>query len=470
MLAGSYLFSAAADPGNVLRISNTTAAKKSVTLTAVLPQPADVYKSVPNANIVSTDSFTSSGTGLFSGSLMSSLYNISAISGINGVDNGILAKTYQDLYLYVAVANGAYSTYSNGTASYAAWLQGTLTPGAVGAVVSSFGKTISTASTANGNVVFSPLSNTVSLCSYYGGGWTKIIELYNASTAGNCIGLVGGNFTGQESNAIVAALKGSRLGNSSTSNQPGSNTISWHRFYYNNATVLGQTVQYEGNTIAAATLFQLQNPASLFLSSIRQVPTNVLTVNTICLGLETDVNGTSVCSVVLPTSTKVDNQSFGAIYSKYVSSNYTAEVYSLLNQAYLTPAHANAAELISKLHINGTQVIWTSPFKNTCDLGSGLGCRINSFGANSTVSLTITNLNYSSISLSNVTCAIGGGFKPSPINGTLPKGSNITLTTVCHSVPIPGFVAQTTFMLSLGFKYQNAPAIVNGTLNATTSN
>ena len=113
--AGRYLFSAAADPGNVLRLANATAAKGSMTVSTAIPEPVEVYSSIPNSNIVYTDTFTTSGTGLLSGSLMDSLYNISTLRGINGVDNGILAKTYQDIYPYVAVANGAYALYANGT-------------------------------------------------------------------------------------------------------------------------------------------------------------------------------------------------------------------------------------------------------------------------------------------------------------------------------------------------------------------
>jgi hypothetical protein len=466
---GSYLFSAAADPGNVLPITNASAARNSIVIATALPEPASVYSSVPNSNIVSTESFTSSGTGLLSGSLMSYLYNISAIGGINGLDNGILAKTYQDLYQYVAVANGAYSLYSNGTASYSAWLQGSLYPQAVAAVVSSFGKQVSPVNSAMGTVEFAALSNTVSLCSYYDSGWTKIIEFYNASNGESCASFVGKTYTDLESNAIVAALKTSRLGKFTASNQVNSSQISWQHFYYNNATVLGQSVEYSGNSVAASTLFELQSPQGIFLSSIRNVATNVLAANNICFGLESDVNRTSVCSVALPTTAKLGNQTFGAVYSSYISSNYTAAVYSLLSEAYLTEAHGNAAELISKLGINGSQVIWTSPFKNSCEFDSGFGCRINRFGANSTVNITVTDLNYTSVSLTNVTCAIGGGFPAEALNTTLSRGANTSITTVCHVIPVSLFAGQDSFILSLGFKYRNTPMIVNGTLNATTS-
>ena len=468
--ASGYLFSAAADPGNVLRLANSTAAKKSIGISTAIPERVDVYSSVPNSNIIYTDSFTTSGTGLLSGSLMAGLYNISALHGINGVDNGILAKTYQDIYPYVSVANGAYSVYANGTVSYVAWLQGTLTPREIGTVISSFNKNVVVASSGSINAEFVALSNTVSLCSYYKGGWTRLTELYNNSDGASCLGIVGGNYNSSEGNVLVAALRATRMGNFTASNQVNSSGRSeWQRFYYNNATVLGQTLEYGSNSVAASTLFQLKSPPGVFLSSIRRIDTDVSGANSVCLGLMSIVNGADVCSVALPTTTRIGNQSFGAVYSRYVSSNYTAEVYSLLSESYLTQAHSNAAELISMLGINSSSVAWTSPFTNSCAFQSGFGCRFNGFGANSTVNITITNLNYSSVSLDSITCAVGGGFKAAVLNGTLGRGDNITIETQCHIPPLPVFAARTSFALDLGFSYKNVPMIVNGTLNVTTS-
>ena len=298
----------------------------------------------------------------------------------------------------------------------------------IGTVVASFNKNITLTGSGSVNAEFAALSNTVSLCSYYGGGWARIIELYNNSNGANCLGIVGGSYAPSESNVLVEALRSSRIGNFSASNQVNSSGhAAWQRFYYNNATVLGQTVGYGSNSVAASTLFQLQSPPGVFLSSIRRVDTNVSDFNSTCLGLMSVVNGANVCSVVLPTTTELGNQTFGAVYSRYVSSNYTAEVYSLLSESYLTEAHGNAADLISLLGINSSSVAWTSPFKNSCTFDGGFGCKFNGFGSNSTVNLTITNLNYSSVALENITCAVGGGFNAAGLNGTLGMGDSITL-------------------------------------------
>ncbi|MDE1865324.1 MAG: hypothetical protein KGH94_01635 [Candidatus Micrarchaeota archaeon] len=465
--AGSYLFSAVADPGNVLRLSNASAARKSIQISTAIPESADVYSSVPNANIVNTESFTASGTGLLSASVMDSLYNISSLEGVNGLDNAILAKTYQDLYQYIAVANGAFSLYSNGTESYSAWLQGTMTPQTIGTIVSSFGKNVSVVGSPHGVFGFAQLANRTSMCTYYQNGWTKIVEFYNAGRGGSCKDLVYGSYNDVQTGVIAAALKNSRIGNFSAPNTV--STISWQRFYYNNATLLGKSVEYSANSISASTLFELQSPQGIFLSSIEGAPTNVLSVNSTCPGLISNLSNAKVCSTVLLTSTSIGNRSFGAVYSKLVSSNYTVGLYSLIGQSYLTSAHTNAAELMNELGIRGSQVAWASPFKNTCGFKEGFGCRIVGFGANSTVELAITNLNYSSVSLTNVTCSEGRGATPMRINGTIGRGDNITISTVCHTIPVPVFAAETSFMLNLGFKRGSVPMIVNGTLNVTTS-
>jgi hypothetical protein len=462
---GTYLFSAAADPGNVLHVLNASAAKKSLTVSVSEPQLASVYSSVPNSNIIKTVSFTTSGTGLLSGSIMSQLYNVTALNGFNGADNGILAKTFQDLYPYISVANGAYSVYSNGTVAYSAWLQGTVTPAAVGVVIGSFNKNIAVTP---GKVVFIPLTNTISICSTYQQGWTKIVELYNNSEASSCVGLMSQNYTPSESNSIVTALKATKIG--LAANTIGSNTLSWQHFYYNNATVLGQAVGYTPNSISASTLFQLQAPQGIFLSTIDSVGTNVMAVNTICNGLESSVSSTSVCSVALPTSTEIGNQSFGAIYSKFISTNYTATVYSLLSQQYMSVAHENALELISKLNISGSSVQWTTPFYNDCAFDNNtFGCRFDGISNSGIVNVTVTNTNYTSISLSNVTCGVGGGWPVQKINGTLSRGDSQVIGLECHTLPIPNFASETSFDLSLGFTSKGIPMIVNGTANVTTS-
>ena len=74
-----------------------------------------------------------------------------------------------------------------------------------------------------------------------------------------------------------------------------------------------------------------------------------MAVNSTCLGLNSVINGTSFCSEVLSTNGIVGNQSYGTVSTKFISSNYIAEVYSLIGMNNLTAAHANAGELISQL-------------------------------------------------------------------------------------------------------------------------
>jgi hypothetical protein len=466
--AGQYLFTASVDPGNFIDLANRSSARKSILITAATPAVVNVYSSVPNSNIVYTDSFTSSGTGLLSGSLMASLYNISALVGMTGADNSILGKSYQDLQPYTSVANGAYSIYANGTATYAAWLQGTLTPKDLAAVIGSFGKKIGPVNSSVGSVEFSALTNSISLCSYYQGGWTKIVEVANNSTGETCLALVGNNYSGSENNAIITALKGTRIGTTTSNQVNASGQIPWQKFYYNNATVLGQTLEYGRNAIAASTLFQLQTPAGIFLSSIKGVYTNLSNVNDTCFGLAGRINNTNVCSVVLPTTTQVGNITYGAVRSELVTANYTATIYSLISESYFTLAHQNALELISQLKIPGNSIVWQSPFRNSCAFESGFGCRFNGQGPNGTVNITITNLNYSSVQLDNVTCVLGQMVAASPLNGTLARNGSVDVDVACHSAPIPIAAAETSLNLDLGFSYKNTPMIVNGTLNLTS--
>ena len=467
---GGYLFTAAVHPGNVLSIANRAATRMSKAFAVENPEGADVYESVPNANITYTDSFTTSGTGLLTASLMGNLFSITSLVGINGPGGGILESAYKDLYPYVSVANGAYSVYSNGSASYVIWMEGEATPQALAQIVSSFNKKIGTRGSGSNTIIYATLNNATSLCSYYQGGWTKIIEFYNATKGGSCLGFAANGYSPTEGNALVTALRSTRLGTVLTANQLNSSKqIQWSRFYYVNATILGQTFEFQSNAVAASTLFQLASPSGVFLSRIEDIKTNLSDVNATCLGLAASVNGTNFCSIILPTNGTLGSQHYGAVYTDFISPNYTVEVYSLVNETELIAAHENAGELISRLGINSTSVAWHSPFKNACAFQSGFGCNFEGFGANGSVSLRITNLNYSTVKLDNLTCAMGAGFPAIPLNGTLAQGENTLVQTFCHSIPVPDFAAQSSFQLNLGYTYRTTPMIVNGTLNVTSA-
>ena len=71
--------------------------------------------------------------------------------------------------------------------------------------------------------------------------------------------------------------------------------------------------------------------------------------------------------------------------------------------------------------------------------------------------------------IDNVTCASAVGYKAQPLNITLARGGSAAMTLDCHTVPIGGFASEISFMLDLGYRYNNAPMMVNGTL-LTTAN
>jgi hypothetical protein len=367
------------------------------------------------------------------------------------------------------VGNGAFSSYPNGTASYVSWLQGSLTPHDVAVIMSSFGKKVTLYGSSEFGVVdYSVLANTISACSYYQGGWTKVVEFYNHSMPGTCLGIIVNNYTPVESNVIVAALKSTRLGATLTANQLNSSKqIQWSDFYYNNATILGQMVEYRSNSIAASTLFQLESPQGIFLSRIDKVQTNVSRVNSTCPGLVANVSGADVCSTALPTTGVIGNSTYGAVHSRLVSSNYSVDVYSLVSQQNLAAAHANAAELMGRLGINSSSVDWQPLFKNGCTFEGGFNCSFSVLPSGN-MSIRVTDRNYSSVTLDNITCSIGGGtpeMKLSPT--TIALGDNALLNTFCSAFTVPGFAAEDSFQLRLGFTYHNIPMAVNGTLNVT---
>jgi predicted cupin superfamily sugar epimerase len=391
--------------------------------------------------------------------LVNGLYNISGLNNATGLRKNIMGAIFRDLAPYIANANGAYARYSDGTSTYAVWMQGTLNPAEVNLVVSSFNYNVYHTG-ANKNIAYAPLSNSISMCSYYSGGYTKIIELYNASKNETCMQMAQSSYSASESNALVQKLKSDK-------------NLALYRsgFLYVNSTVLSSLLAYDGSNLSVSTLFGDQY--GVFMSSIKAFKNsiNLTSYNSTCSGLVYSTNGINVCSAVLPESNGRLNGSFGLVDSTYVTPHYAFNLYSIVATSNLLAAHYNAANLISRLLVNETSLEWKSRLKNACAFAnSSIGCEFESFNASANAAtIKITNGNYSSIQLTAINCEVSPGFPWKNISYTLQKGQQLNLSTPCHTLPLPGaFVLQTNYILGLNFTYNGELMHLNGTLNATT--
>ncbi|MGI0100763.1 MAG: CARDB domain-containing protein [Candidatus Micrarchaeaceae archaeon] len=458
---GPYTFEAVADPGHIFNIADRNASQSSITTNVTEPELPNVYTSVPNANMTYTQSFALSGVGALEIAAVAGRYDITSISDMFGPYDSISTKVFENAYPFTANVYGAYSEYSDNSIAYAAWLQGTIDPAVIGAVVSSFGKDVNELSLPTGIIGYVNLGNSTSMCTFYSNGWTKIITYYNASNAGTCETVSTNSYTPTESNVLTNVVVNDTY---LTHLQSG--------FFYTNSSVLGSSLAYSGMNATATNIFQ--NNYGLFISSIRK-DNNAINISAIknatCYGLIYNSSNLSVCSYLIPTSTGNYSLPYGLVNSSYITPNYTLNMYSLVNNTELIAAHDNAAHLLSRLGINSSFVEWQEAFGNSCSFSnSSIGCKFLSMSQNGTASFNITNKLPKPLRINTLNCEIEPGFENVSINMTIEPNSTTSISQPCSTIAVPTVEAQASYTLIMNYTYGNATMVTSGFLNVTNQN
>ena len=452
---GRYGFQAVADPGGVLDIRDRNATSSSVSVNVSTPETPNVYSSIPNNNIRSTQSFTFDGTGGLGISTIAGRYDITLLDEMLGPSNQIMGKVFENVYPYTANAYGAYAQYSNGSEAYAAWIQGTLTPQMVRIVVSSFGKRFSYSGY---GMNYSRISNTTSICTGYSNGWTKVYSYYNATNPGTCATMAESTYVPYESNILVNAASDNALRHYQSG------------LFYTNSIILGSSLGYSSGNLSATNIFEIDY--GMFISTITKLSSTRNTLafsNSTCYGLSYSENGVNVCSYVLqPVGIVNSTLPYGLVNSTYLASNYSINMYSLVNNTQLLAAHYNAANLFGRLGVNESSVKWGLAFKNSCMFSnSSIGCKYVNFTINNTAYINLTNRNTNPIRINTLGCMISPGFPNESINMTVGPGSSIKLAEPCSLLEVPITAAQYDFTLLLNYTYLNQTHVAAGVLNVT---
>ena len=390
------------------------------------PQTADVYSSIPNGNITSTQEFTLSGLGAYSSVAVAKRYNITFFNQLFGPSQGVMLVVFQNLAPGVAYAKGAYAQYANNSTAYVVWLQGTVNTTRVNGLLSSF---VGSSTAQHGGITYTRMSNTLSICDLYDSGWTKIISYYNSSNRGTCMNLTSTHFNSTE---------GAFFNNMLISKANLTNYQS--EFYYTNSTALGGILSYSRNSMSETRLFN--NTVGLFATGISEMPNGIngiATSGNICYGLIYNNESTHVCSVVVPTRNNSITTPFELVKSTEILPNYIVSVYSLINSTLATIAHENAANLMGALTKNSISAKWTTGFQSGCMIKNlSMGCKFLSFNYTSTTAyMNLTNIFAKPIRISKINCALSGGFPNTTINQTIAANKTTSLVFACHNLPIP---------------------------------
>ncbi len=459
-LIGNTSFQAVADPGRLLNVVNRNSTVSSVPVDISVPELPNVYKSIPNENVTSTQSFVLSGTGMYSASAVAQAYNLDMIDALFGTSKGMTVKIFDNLYGYIADVFGAYTSYANGTSSYIVWLQGTVTPGLVDYVTSTFRVPMSNMTINGTGVSFARVDNRTSMCTDYSNGWTKMLVYYNNSKNTTCLSFMGREYTPTESNSLVDALNTN-------------NALSHYQsvFAYINSSKLGSSLPYSGSGVGVVNFFQ--NGYGVFAGYVQKSNSAInISSNRTCYGITYDNGRMHACSYIVVPINRSQTAGYGLVNTTEITPNYTVTLYSLVNASNLLPAHSNGAALIAALMINGSTERWVESPANFCLFNSSnsLGCSYDSFDYyDSIANLTITNRLGSSINITGVGCHLPGVKYTALLNATTVKGNSaISLPFPCYNmVNLP--INVQNYQITVNYTRNNVNSVAVGILNVTTS-
>ena len=446
MDSGDYIFSAVADPAHVLNLKDRTGTQSSLYVSIVQPSSPDVFTSLPNSDMVYTQSFTLNTEGILAAAATAGKYNVSVFTGMFSPSQNILVNLFENLYGFIKYANGAYVRYANGTAAYSVWMQGKVQPSLIDYVLSTFYLNRINTSINGTEVGYAVVNNQTSICYLYADGWTKLVAYFNNSKAGSCLGIAGNSYAPEESNVIVAQLKANQ-------NMTGYQ----QRFVYINSTPIGSAIIYS-NSLSVVTFFE--NSYGFFTSFIQNT-TSFEGPALMCRGLVYTSNTSSVCSVYIATTGNAPN--VGLVNTTELTPSYRFSLYSLVNRSNLIAAHENGAALLNALKVSNV-IAWKSSFSSTCGFSNAsIGCNVTSFDyTNNIAHLSIINKLAHPLRINTMACFAPGRRLNETINTTASGAGTANVSVMCLSFPVPIASAYTNYALAMNYTYMNATMTIAG--------
>lgn len=460
---GTYQFEAIADPAHLLSLQNRTAASSSFSTLVLQPSIPNVYTSVPNTNITTSQTFSISTLGIDQALFIATQFsNQSIFNNMVDYKNKFILKVYEDLSQYIVSMNGAYTTYRNGSTSYVAWTQGLANVSIISSILSSYPLTRQMTQVNGKDLLYIKVSNTVSICTTYSGGWTQLIDYNNISgSSQTCESLVSTAYNASESTKFISALH---------SDQNLQHYV--NRFVYANSTSIGTSLIDNGNSVSAVNMSS--NGFGFFTGFIgKNNPSlNLSTINNICVGSISMNGGVNVCSYSIFPINSSNYLSYQLVNSTEFKPNYTVRLYSLVGKNFTTKAYAAAPSLIGYLNVTGSALTWKSVYQSQCsfpDLSPSISCNVISFNAisNQTV-IAINNPFGALMKVQTFSCFIPGVISNTIFNqSTISPGQTSQFALKCQGY-IPGIFNQLPeYNLQLNYTIGGVRNSVNGTMLAS---
>lgn len=448
--SGAYDFEVIANPALVMNFTNDSVTKQSMAFTVNAPQAPEVPSSIPTNNIKYMETFSIYGQGVSAVPFTATKFG--SLGFFNNIvfSSNIMAVTIYDLSRHIALLDGLYVGYDNGTNAYSAWLEGNVNPGFVRTVIGTFPQASIKNYSAGRSIA--KISNSTSLCVFYDRGWTKIIGYNNNSTgSATCASLSGQTYNTYGYNSIISSF------NNTVFNSNNGKLI------YTNASSIGKVSIYSNSSFGFFNLFD--SKFGTFASYIGKNTGPLNKFNSTCNGILSNTNSSHICSYFIEPNDNAFN--FTIINSTEFTRNYAFSIYSIVNNNISLLASQNAQDLISALKFNETGLGWKST--DTCGLNSNaISCGYYNFNyLNSSAQLTLSNNLSNTIRINSIDCYNPGFEANESINKTIEPFNTMILTMSCKGIS-SRILPITSYNLTINYTVSNAIHIVNGMFNMTS--
>ena len=324
-----------------------------------------------------------------------SIFRMSDVPAINAFLTPILNLTYS----YINKMYSAEAIYKNSTV-YSLWIAGPLTQnvfaqGARGANLSVSNKTLN-----NESVIFINIDKNTTLCSWYAGGWTKVVGVMGSP---NCYLFM--------------------------NNSKYNNTL-------NNAAKLNILKPIgENDTIAnITTLSKIGNGyGKLFFVNSSFVFESIepnLVGSSVCYGLINVVNNVSYCSSYdFGKTSEIGPVSL--FDTKAYVGQYNLSILNLINTSLVTAQIPKNIGVLENIKINGTSIQFSNGISNSCVFNASVVCSSPVFGLNGITINLHNNLN-STFLVRTMACYQSGIPIYEGINQSIPALSNKSFSAPCY--------------------------------------
>ena len=429
--SGKFTIEAVADPGKLYKISDRADAQQQINVTVVSPEPEAAYSLLNSNGILSEGYANTTGGALPASYFYFNNFSIGQFAFSNNTAlNNILYPAFDIAESYIHNVDFAYAHY-NGSSMYSIWISGFISPELIKSAAIGKGIAVMNKSVGNYSVIYFDADKNTSVCTWYSGGWVKILAVNgNYSCLGELV-----DTTGKLTGPIHASV-----GN-----------------YFRNITSFANYTFIIGNKVANAELVPLDNESISYVF----IGTNDVPPSDLCYGLIATVNGMSFCDVYYSQTHGTEGTALG-ITTAFVG-NTVVSAYSLMNTTMLENESRMSVDLIRSLNITGNYLAFTSGLQNSCVFDFNLTCSSVGF-SNSTVDLTLVNEYNSIIDISKIGCTLSGAGVSYWVNKTLAPKGNASVTVPCLSDGKPINETLVSFDLSLSVNYtlDNEPHVGAG--------